>query len=74
MWAPLPHNSAPPQGVLSAAGVMEASTPAPGPEPSLAALSLSDDGDDDTCPLLDLLQTGIFHKEVLERLDPTALT
>jgi len=30
--------------------------------------------DDDTCPLLDLLQTDLFPKEVLERLNPMART
>jgi len=29
-----------------------------------------DDDKDDTCPLLDLLQTDLFVKEILERLDP----
>ena len=54
---------------------MASSTPAPGVEPSLAALTLSDGGGggEDTCPLLDLLQKfpDFFVKEVLERLDPT---
>jgi hypothetical protein len=60
---------------------MTLSTPAPGVVPSLAALTLSGggsggDGDDDACPLLDLLQKfpDFFLKEVLERLDPTDLT
>jgi hypothetical protein len=59
---------------------MASSTPAPTLAPSLAVLTLSDgdhDGDDDdTPPLLDLLETFAdqFAKEVLERLDPTDRT
>ena len=66
----LPTTTAPPAEALAA---MASSTPASGVEPSLAALKLSDGGggDDDTRPLLDLLETfpDFFMKEVLERLD-----
>jgi hypothetical protein len=53
---------------------MSALTPAPGNaglDPTLVAVSLADDN---SPPLLDLLQRfpDFFHKEVLERLDPTA--
>ena len=62
---------------------MASSTPAPTRDPTFAALTLSDgvhEGDDadeeDTPPLLDLLQKfpDLFVKEVLERLDPTDRT
>ena len=47
-------------------------------DPSAATMTLSDgdddDDDNDTCPLLDLLRTDLFQKEVLERLDPTDRT
>jgi len=64
---------------------MSSSTPTPGYGPDPALIPLSDVGDaasdnnnnddnDDSCPLLDLLQRfpDFFHKEVLDRLDPTA--
>ena len=58
---------------------MSTSTPPPGddPEPAPPAPPLSADDHhdhDDFSPLLDLLQRfpDLFHKEVLERLDPTA--
>ena len=76
-----PAAVATPRGAL-----MSSSTPAPGDglEPEFIPLSLSDGGDAadhdndndgaDPSPLLDLLQRfpDFFHKEVLERLDPTA--
>jgi hypothetical protein len=58
---------------------MSTSSPAPapgsGPEPAPHTPTLSGGGgDDDYSPLLDLLEKfpDLFHKEVLERLDPTA--
>jgi hypothetical protein len=68
-------------GAAPGGALMSTTTPplAPGggPEPAPPAFSLSGGGGDedhDFSPLLDVLQRfpGIFHEEVLERLDPTA--